>query len=363
MIINLADDFKIKLNNISEEIKRYLKGEIDEHIFPDDTSKEHDITVEFKDSIECDGEIKYVTLGAGFSGKSFYLFDDMHNKIRMGSFRNKDTVLVEKNFNSKCFFEILEYLYMNKILEKNMMFLHSSGVILEKKTVVFPACAGTGKTKMLIQLMKEYKANLLGDDWTIIDNKGNAYPYLRKIRFWPNDILKQKDIFKKDKLIIPWLIDDSFDLTKKDNRLLKFMKKVYALYLNKNLPIKLKATDINKDSIINYNHCHKIDYVVFFSRSNTAKINHELVDATVLAEKVICATLIENKLKPDYENWAIFANQVDLDSRNVQIQKMRSIMNSCFRGTENIWLKVPIKASPDEIAIYIVKKIIYNRGT
>jgi len=357
MIIKFADDFKIKLNSIPDKITEYLKEEIDEHIFSDDADGEYDIRVEFKNSIEFDNETKYITLGSGFSEKSFYLLDGMHNKIRIGSFREKK-IVVEKNFNPKCFFEILEYLYVNKILGKNMMFLHSSGAVLEDKTIVFPACAGTGKTKMLIQLMKKYNATFLGDDWTIIDNKGNVYPYLRNIRFWANDILKQKEIFKGKAFVIPGLIGDHFDFTKKDKRSLRFIKKIYSNYLNKKLPIKIKAIDINKNSNMKYNCRNKIDYTIFFSRSNTAKINHESVKASVLTEKIICATLIENRLKPDYEDWAIFANQADIDEKIVQIQKMKSIMESCFQRTKNIWLTVPLKAFPDEIATYVIKEII-----
>jgi len=356
MTIIFASDFRIELTNIPDEILKYLNSEIDLHILSGRGRDQFDILIDFVDEIEIVDKINYFTLGAAFSEKSFYLFDSNH-KIRIDNFRENNYILVEKHFSPVLFFDLLEYIYMHNIIEKDKMFLHSSGVLIGDKAFVFPDCSGDGKTKTLIQMLINYNATFLGDDWTIIDNKGNIYPYLKRIHLWPNDIIEHKEVFKKDFIFIPWLIDGYFDSTKKGNRLLELIKRLYSKYLNRHLPIKLQPSDINSD-MVDCAHCQKIDYIVFFSLSNVTQINHESIDASTLTEKIIAVTLFENRKRLDYEDWAIFANQSDLDSRNEWIDKIRSIINGCSQRTENIWLDIPFKASANDIAAYIYSNIM-----
>ncbi|GAF76888.1 unnamed protein product, partial [marine sediment metagenome] len=171
LIIRFADEFKIDIRNAPETIAGYLMNEIGEHIVADDAGEKCNMLIEFNDSIDFEGKVKYIrhTLTTGFNDKHFYLLDKEHNKLEVRSFRDKEVINVEKGFSPAGFFEILEYFYMQKIMDNNMMFLHSSGMTVNGKTILFPAYADTGKTLVLIQMMKKYNANFIGDDWTIMD--------------------------------------------------------------------------------------------------------------------------------------------------------------------------------------------------
>jgi len=372
LIIRLADKFKIELQNAPDAITGYLVNEIGEHIVADDTGEQCDMLIEFNDSINFKGEVNYIksSFTGGFNDNHFYLLDIERNKLEVKSFSDKEVINVEKGFSPAGFFKILEYFYMQKILDNNMMFLHSSGMTVNGKTILFPAYAGTGKTLILIQMMKKYNANFIGDDWTVMDGKGNSYPYYRKIRFGDAHLLEHKDVVKHYEFVkTPGSITSQNKLFSFPKRIYKYI--LYCLYplgrfppirLTKKhlvtLPIKIGATEINKDNIVDYGNRAKIDYVIFISRSSSKKMNCKLIDATTLAEKVIWVLLSEDSLKPDFENWAIFANHYAPELMNMRIQKMKSIMCSCFGETNNMWLEIPTTASSEEIADYVIGEIL-----
>jgi hypothetical protein len=72
----------------------------------------------------------------------------------------------------------LELLYWDQLLKMGMTFVHAAGVVWRNRTIIFPAWPKTGKTSIVISLLKfDRSAMLLGDDYIILSTDGHVYPY------------------------------------------------------------------------------------------------------------------------------------------------------------------------------------------
>jgi len=61
--------------------------------------------------------------------------------------------------------------------------IHSLGLIYEGNAILFAARGGAHKTRMSMEIVRTRKADLLGDDWNILDESGTlfSYPFLPEI--------------------------------------------------------------------------------------------------------------------------------------------------------------------------------------
>jgi len=106
--------------------------------------------------------------------------------------------------------QIVEPVVYYKLLEKNILFMHSAGVTDGKNGYIFPAYGGTGKTTLTLGLMGE-GLNVLGDDLLIVEpDKGIVHPYLRPLHIFTYNVktlrgakipLKYKTIVKLKDLL------------------------------------------------------------------------------------------------------------------------------------------------------------------
>ncbi|MBT5490763.1 hypothetical protein HOK00_00180 [bacterium] len=352
MNIQFANSLRVKLEDVPPEIEKLLQNEIPLHIINSEM-KESDFRIKFKKKINTNTKYLYISLLALFDNNNLYLLDHKGNKFLYSPYI-KD-FYVEENFNSEYFFEIFEYIFMNKILENDLMFLHSSALKYNDKTIVFPACNNTGKTKVLLEFLDD-GATFLGDDWCIIDKESNISPFFRNIRLYPNDIIEHKN-FIKDWRVIPSFIHNYFD-DSKEVKFLRIFKKIYEKILLRTriLPYKVDVKEYSYD--ISINNKYKADLIVFYSRNNLSKIEHEIMNSEIAARKMIYAIFNENTKKPDFENWFLFANETAKDLRTYMEDQYFSIMKSAFSKSKVVWLQIPRSAKPKDIKKYLLDEIL-----
>lgn len=87
-------------------------------------------------------------------------------------------------FNGK---KIIEYTnYANRatnlwlqllLLKQGLTFVHGAGIELNGKGIIFPAFGGVGKTILIAGLRKLNSFKFFGDDYVIVDKKGNMFSY------------------------------------------------------------------------------------------------------------------------------------------------------------------------------------------
>jgi len=111
-------------------------------------------------------------------GDFLFIYDE-NNLIRI--FVNEQTfeVSVRKAEQAILFFTV-EMLVRYYAPLYDIVFLHAGGFIIDNKVNVLCAFGGVGKTEVTLYAM-EHGAQFLADDFAIINNKGEIYPYTKKI--------------------------------------------------------------------------------------------------------------------------------------------------------------------------------------
>ncbi|HEY9245930.1 MAG TPA: hypothetical protein VIO11_03695 [Candidatus Methanoperedens sp.] len=91
---------------------------------------------------------------------------------------------------------IIEPLIALKMAQKGYSLMHASGVALNDKGFIFPACKGVGKTSTMLNLMED-GGTYLGNEPIIISNNGKVYSFPSYIHFYHYN-LKGTSSFSKN---------------------------------------------------------------------------------------------------------------------------------------------------------------------
>lgn len=90
--------------------------------------------------------------------------------------------------------------------------VHAAAVKIGNRTVLLAAKGGTGKTITAIQLVKEFGAKYIGDDFVIVDKSGKVYSFPKPMVFYSYhktylNQIKGNNISSINKLLLPqsWL--------------------------------------------------------------------------------------------------------------------------------------------------------------
>lgn len=72
-----------------------------------------------------------------------------------------------------------QYILQMLFAQRNMVFVHAAGIAINNKGVVLPTFCGTGKTSFVSEAAKIEGVRVLGDDFVLLDDNGNLYPFPR----------------------------------------------------------------------------------------------------------------------------------------------------------------------------------------
>jgi len=92
----------------------------------------------------------------------------------------------------------LELIFWDQLLKQNATFIHASGIVRKGDAIIFPAWPETGKTSLIVALLKLDKSlMMLSDDYVILSASGDAYPYPRPFAVYSYHTSLFLDYFKK----------------------------------------------------------------------------------------------------------------------------------------------------------------------
>lgn len=349
--INLifAETFKINIKNIPEGFLKYLYKEIKDHL-NDGLVKDAKITVEFLDVINDNGNVFLSLLSSKNKGEEIFFYDKYNKKMNIKNYSKKNKIYVEKEFNKEYLFDILEHIFMQKIVEDGKCFLHCSAFEINNYVYVFPACNNTGKTKLMVELIRNNNAKYIGDDWAIVDKNGRVYPYYRSIRFYINDYIYNKDIIKA-KIPFDFLIGNYFDRKK-----MSLMQRFYIRVIQKiYFPFKLGREELERKKQAPFLGYKNTSKVYFYTRASIKKPENQIISSEVITKKMVNAILNENTKKPDFENWVGFLEDSQIKHKEEFERQLEEILGSFFDRVEKMWIKVPLNYKPMEIKRYFME--------
>lgn len=136
----------------------------------------------------------------------FYTRDPFSRKV--GIFSNSKVIAESKIDSGWLLKDIIEPLMLLHILPKGYSFLHASAVTKNNKSLIFTAFSGTGKTNLLVSLLKDGYF-FLADELPLISKEGVVYPYPKplsicshniKVNPWLTEVISNKNFIKKQKI-------------------------------------------------------------------------------------------------------------------------------------------------------------------
>jgi hypothetical protein len=179
MNFNIHNLVKVKLDGTNKGYLRYLSQ--DYSYFKTDKPIDPDIDI-IVSNFTPDNSDCYVINRKYWVKKDYLFCEDRHKVVRWKvCLKDLAKKKVTVHFSGGKFGEvflrdyILEPLIGLKLAAKGASLLHASGIAIDNKGFIFPACKGVGKTSTMLNLVG--KGTFLGNDKVIVTNDGSVYSY------------------------------------------------------------------------------------------------------------------------------------------------------------------------------------------
>jgi len=177
MLLNIHNQITVKLESPPDRIQDWYQQELP--LFLEPTDKQPNIIVRFS-KLEIPTRALLMSSALAVHEGQSYILDNRGKVVRF-SFADLDSGRVEITADpdiSTTFLtvQIIEPIVKSLILDQGSVFIHSSSAVIHEQGVLFSAWAHTGKTNVILGLLKR-GACYLSDDWTIANNSTRfAYP-------------------------------------------------------------------------------------------------------------------------------------------------------------------------------------------
>ena len=184
-----------------------------------------------------------------YSKDYFYIHDyrDAILCIKTDILSDKIEIQMETDFNIYEYIEIIEDIIFCKLIQMNILPVHSSSIHFQNKGYVLAAWGGTGKTRVLLEAINS-GCRTVSDDWTFI-NEDNIYPYNNKILLMYYDIIAYPKMGSKLDLLrskMFKLASKSYNIVVMVLERLKIVLKLKYVDLGLIAGLKIKSFKLNK---------------------------------------------------------------------------------------------------------------------
>lgn len=254
----------------------------------------------------------------GLNGKTFYYYIHGSPITLSYDFSSPLEIMVEDGvWIEDLMTDVIEALIFLKLLEKGYTFLHSSAISRKNEAILFCAFPHVGKTNIILSFLLDNPRDytFLSDEYTIISNKGRAYPYPRTIKIFDYNLDEFPELivrfpyssFKKQRLRIRHAFSKLTERLTSLNSNKKGFLGVYLLYAQELLQniISTKVMVTPKDLNWNVANASKIKKLFLFLRNNKQSKTsiHEIIDKDGLSTMLAANVLWEKELL----NWHYLA--------------------------------------------------------
>lgn len=152
---------------------------------------------------EKDGKILFDKRYFYSPGENFFGMADGAGKkiiVQCGNAPQHFEIFVEEGFETGQLVKIMEWCFHMATSSRGFAFVHGMAIADGKGNgIVCPAWKGTGKTTAFLRMVTEGEFEFVGDDWSIVDDKGVVYPYPKSVYLYRNDIYELRDLLYKHK--------------------------------------------------------------------------------------------------------------------------------------------------------------------
>ena len=200
MLFDLEGMIRIEIVNPPQSHGDYLKEEF--HFLKSRPIVENqpDVRIIFRESMKYDqSQVTVVEAPVGYDSEGVFFFDPNHEMVRIdfANFDKGTTVLkVSPDFNQHFLYIIVLYLISFKAILHGAVFCHASAVNYRGKTMLFPAWRHTGKTNLMLALLKA-GGELIADDGVLLFENGEILSYSKRIHLLYFNFLANPNLYTK----------------------------------------------------------------------------------------------------------------------------------------------------------------------
>ncbi len=240
-------------------------------------------------------------------------------------------------------YNIFDYISQIQQLKVQQSYFHASSFQKGDRAIAMIAWGGVGKTTSMLKLVTEDGWKFLSDDLGIIDTHGILYRSPKKMQIYAYNLVGQP-AFKK-------LLLDNRSLPDRVNWLYK--KKLYG--------IKRARRRISAEALFGENKVAKkakLTDAFFIERTNTPQFQITTIPAAQLATRA--ATTVMHEINPyqSVETALYTAQKKALLPRYTDLYtQTQNILEQAFSNARLRLIKIPLKATPDDLANFLRKTI------
>lgn len=241
-----------------------------------------------------------------------------------------------KNF----MYDVFDYLTQIQNLQVGQSYMHASSFTKDNRTVAVVAWGGIGKTTSMLKLVTEDNWKFLSDDLGIVDENGSIYRSPKKMQIYAYNLVGQPGL--KKLLLEGRPIADILNWYYRKARF--GIKKVRR---------RVSADELFKDNVGN---SAKLTDVFFIERADVKDFETQSISINELAGKA--ASTVMSEIDPYHKIVAaIYSVQTSsvIPPYQEVFDKTKEILQKAFSLTAPLLIKIPLKASPDELADFLRK--------
>ena len=333
MYLDFYNKFIIKIDNnegalssfIKQEYKYYYCSSLDG--FPDNNV----LTIKIIDKLHTKS-LYFIGRDAAFDDSSFYILDKRGKKFGINFYNifTSNEISVEEGFDLSLFHEIFRSVIFMRLFSADLVPVHSSCVVFNNCSILFPAWGGTGKTRMLLKLI-DSGAEFVSDEWTILGRNG-LYTFFSDFKMFDYDI-KEFPEYAKITFV---------DQLRLKSRVLCKINLLWKVLDYLKITLRYKQYDL-VEFFQKISKNPKINKLYFLQSYNGTQLKKMPITIENLTEKIYQSFLRENSILFYYYGLFKFANfKTEKDLEELLEYKYKSFLSDTLNGKQYYLLSIPL---------------------
>lgn len=254
--------------------------------------------------------------------------------------RDWNFLLPEEQLAKNFMYDVFDYLTQIQNLYVSQSYIHASSFTKNERTVAVVAWGGIGKTTSMLKLVTEDNWKFLSDDLGIIDENGFIYRSPKKMQIYAYNVEGQpalKKLLLKGRAFVDML---NWYYRKTRYGIKKVRRRISADELFKeNVGVSARLTDI-----------------FFIERAAVNDFETQPISIDELASKA--ASTVMSEIDPYHKIvaaiYSVQTNSIIPPYQQV-FERTKSTLQKAFSTTSPLLIKIPLAASPDQLADFLRK--------
>lgn len=253
--------------------------------------------------------------------------------------RNWNYLLPTENAAKNFMYNIFDYTTQLQNIQLEQSYVHASSFVRGDRAVAIVAWGGIGKTTSMLKLVTEDGWKFLSDDLGLIDVEGMLYRSPKRLQIYAYNLLGQPLISERllSKRSLADRLSWKYMLRKKGVKGVRRRVSGEDMFGSQGVSQSARLTD-----------------AFFIERADIPDFSHQAITADELARRA--ASTVLSEIDPFHKiACAVFSGRQEaiIPTEQQVFEATYGILKKSFSNVEPYLIKIPLKATPDDLANYL----------